>query len=471
MEKHKVAESGYIKENKASLRELVSKLTEIYGYASALAVDSVARTYRVQRSGITASDEPMLCTRGAVVRVFAGGVLVEYSTDEIGFCHNDRIIKEIAALTDGMERCACPYSERHCVLDESTEYETDPESLSDKEIIGMLSKARDKAMSADSRVFDAALRYSYRKYTKFFCSPTRDMTESIMWSAATVLAMTKNGERIKDSYKSASGLGGAEIIKALSESKVDEAVACAIDLLDSSPLPAGEYDCICAPDVTGLIVHEAFGHGVEMDMFVKDRALAEKYVGGRVASSIVCMHDTASGKAQAASYFFDDEGNLSTDTVIIDRGILKCGISDAMSAHRTGTLPTGNGRRESFSHKAYTRMTNTYFEGGDDSLSDMISSIEYGFLLEEARCGMEDPKNWGIQCVAGIAREIKDGELTGKVYSPAVMSGYVPDLLCSVSMASERVELFGSGFCGKGYKEWVKVSDGGPYIKARIKLS
>ena len=25
-------------------------------------------------------------------------------------------------------------------------------------------------------------------------------------------------------------------------------------------------------------------------------------------------------------------------------------------------------------------------------------------------------------------------------------------------------------FMGKGYKEWVKVSDGGPYIKAKIRL-
>ena len=31
-------------------------------------------------------------------------------------------------------------------------------------------------------------------------------------------------------------------------------------------------------------------------------------------------------------------------------------------------------------------------------------------------------------------------------------------------------ELNGGGMCGKGYKEWVKVSDGGPYIKARIRL-
>lgn len=42
---------------------------------------------------------------------------------------------------------------------------------------------------------------------------------------------------------------------------------------------------------------------------------------------------------------------------------------------------------------------------------------------------MEDPKNWGIQCMVNIAREIKDGEFTGKIFSPIVLTGYVPDLL------------------------------------------
>ena len=135
-----------------------------------------------------------------------------------------------------------------------------------------------------------------------------------------------------------------------------------------------------------------------------------------------------------------------------------------------GTVPTGNGRRESYQRKAYTRMTNTFFEGGKDKVEDMIASIDYGFLLEEPSSGMEDPKNWGIQCMVSIAREIKDGKLTGKIFSPVVLTGYVPDLLKSISMVSEKVELGGGGMCGKGYKEWVKVSDGGPYIKARIRL-
>ena len=83
---------------------------------------------------------------------------------------------------------------------------------------------------------------------------------------------------------------------------------------------------------------------------------------------------------------------------------------------------------------------------------------------------MEDPKNWGIQCMVSIAREIKDGKLTGKIYSPIVLTGFVPDLLKSISMMSDEVRLVGSGMCGKGYKEWVKVSDGGPYMKARVRL-
>jgi TldD protein len=115
-------------------------------------------------------------------------------------------------------------------------------------------------------------------------------------------------------------------------------------------------------------------------------------------------------------------------------------------------------------------MTNTYFEGGTDSVEDMIKSVEYGFLLEDPSNGMEDPKNWGIQCMVNTAREIKDGKLTGKVFSPIVLTGYVPDLLKSVSMLSPFDSLGGSGFCGKGYKEWVKVSDGGPYMKAKITL-
>ena len=63
-----------------------------------------------------------------------------------------------------------------------------------------------------------------------------------------------------------------------------------------------------------------------------------------------------------------------------------------------------------------------------------------------------------------------DGKLTDNWVSPVVMSGYVPDLLGSISMISDDFKITGAGMCGKGYKEWVRVSDGGPALKVKVKL-
>ena len=257
----------------------------------------------------------------------------------------------------------------------------------------------------------------------------------------------------------------------VAEEKIPAMCQTAIDLLSAEMIVPGVYDIITEPSITGLIAHEAFGHGVEMDMFVKNRAKSVRYLNKRVASDLVEMHDGAAATLSAASYFFDDDGVLAHDTLIIDKGILQTGISDAVSAMQLGTVPTGNGRRESYKRKAYTRMTNTFFKPGTSTPEEMISSVKHGYLLSQTDNGMEDPKNWNIQCVCAYGREIKDGKLTGKIVAPVVMSGYVPDLLESISMVSSTGEVIGSGHCGKGYKEWVPVSDGGPYLKARCKLS
>ena len=207
-----------------------------------------------------------------------------------------------------------------------------------------------------------------------------------------------------------------------------------------------------------------------MDQFVKDRALGKEYINKPVASNLVSMRDGAASCFAIASYFFDDDGVLAGDTLVIDKGILKQGISDVNPASMLGTKPTGNGRRQAYDHKTYTRMTNTFFEPGKDKLKDMIKSIEYGYLIDVTNNGMEDPKNWQIQCTATIGREIKNGKLTGKVVSPIIMSGYVIDLLKSISAVSDDFKINSGGSCGKGYKEWVRVSDGGPYMKAKVKI-
>lgn len=476
-DKKNVEGSRFLKLTKPVLKELLGVLLEKYEYASILAVDSEAKIYSVTASGISLGDFGMLCNRGFVIKVYSDGEYAEYSFNKL----ESDVKKQATGIIDEIEKLKkavpdCVEKIKLAKLDDepvsfvkSTQYEINPFTLGAQAITDKLSALRQKGIASDDKILDCGTRLSCRKYSKLFLSENKDMEQNIMITDCAMSFVARKDSEVKSYFTSASNLGGAEVLDKL-ESSMKHSVEMTIALLDSEPITPGEYDCICTPEVTGMIVHEAFGHGVEMDMFAKKRALAEEYVGEYVASPLVNMHDGAAAADEVASYFFDDDGVEAKDTVIIENGVLKQGISDTMAAMRLDTVPTGNSRRESYRRKAYTRMTNTYFEAGHDKLEDMIASISDGFLLENATSGMEDPKNWGIQCLVNMAREIKNGKLTGKVYSPIVLTGYVPDLLKSITMVSDDFELRGSGFCGKGYKEFVKVSDGGPYIKAKIRL-
>ena len=462
--------SAYTENAKVLMKALIDRLGKSYPYVSILMQDSRSMRLSVSKSGINAGEDSLFTKRGFVARVHNGKGLSEFSFNDLSNETLPFLVSSISACADSAK------GEDPVPTDEVYEGEyfspflTDPDEMGTGEILSRLGEMRSGMLDRNEKLLDAILAFSWQRSRKLFMSKNRCMYQDILWSNSTALALTSDGNEVKECYKPFSGLCGAELLDEMNAETLDEVARVSCELLDSQPIPPGEYDCICSPDTTGMIVHEAFGHGVEMDMFVKDRALAREYVGKRVASPLVNMHDSACAVSQCASFLFDDEGVLAKDNLVIKEGILLNGYADSVSASRLGISPTGNGRRESFARKAYTRMTNTYFEAGNDELEDMIASVSYGFLLEDPTSGMEDPKNWGIQCMVNIAREIKDGKLTGKIFSPIVLTGYVPDLLKSISMVSKQVVLSGSGFCGKGHKEWVKVSDGGPYIKARVRL-
>ena len=461
---------------KPGLQKLVCTLRETYPYASVLAVADDSRSWSISRNGINISASGRMGGTGYVVRVFDGTGCAEYSFNE--FAEENipelcavlaRRLEEQKEALEGFEPLFTPVlSDEPAVLKKSSAWKVHPRELGDEAIVAKLTALRQKALDHDARILDAQAAVSYRACRKLFLSENRDLDQTIMWTTAMVAVGARRGQEIKMAYRPFSNLGGAEVLDDMDQN-VEKVADDTLELLESRPIVPGEYECVCSPETTGMIVHEAFGHGVEMDMFVKDRALARDFIGEYVASPLVTMHD-GSAVAESATAFFDDEGTLTGDTVIIDKGVLKTGMCDALSAARLGIAPTGNGRRESYERKVYTRMTNTYFEGGSGSPEDLIASVENGFLLECPSSGMEDPKNWGIQCMVTTAKEIRDGKLTGKIFSPIVLSGYVPDLLKSVTMMSAAPALSGSGYCGKGHKEYLKVSDGGPYMKARIRL-
>ncbi len=237
----------------------------------------------------------------------------------------------------------------------------------------------------------------------------------------------------------------------------------------------GEHTCVFSGEFAGIFAHEAFGHGTEQDLFLKDRAQGAHWLGKAVASPLVQMFDDPAN-GWAASYFFDDEGTLAQPTEIIRDGVLLAGLNDryshAVLGHRgLAARKTANGRREAYDHKPYTRMTNTFFGTGSSTVAELIAGVERGYFLTHPSNGMEDPKGWGIQLEGAMAEEIRDGRLTGVVFSPVVVTGSVPRLLHSVDGVGRELVEASIGMCGKGYKEWVKVTDGGPALRLKAVIA
>ena len=463
--------SEFLNSRRSAAKNLVAELRKHYDYVSLLGVDIQSKTIRVDRNTSNiSSGRDTEC--GFVLKMSNGSVFFEYSLDDIAGDADTLVNKITSAFALNAALAGNTIGEVRLSdepLVQSFAREHDLADFSEQQLLSFAKEQCASLLGKSEYILNAMVGIGSLEVSKLFVSENRELDQNYAWvNGMMVVVYRENGKvvHVRD------GSDHPCMAKVLEEmpSLPDKMIHTAHKLTTAGPITPGVYDVITSPSISGLIAHEAFGHGVEMDQFVKDRALAKEYVGKYVASPICNMRDGAASTLSVASYFFDDDGVLSGDTQIIKDGILVTGISDLASATQLGTAPTGNGRRESSRRKAYARMTNTFFEKGTDKLEDMIASIDHGYMLFETSNGMEDPKNWAIQCVAQYGIEIVDGKLTDHYVSPVVISGYVPDLLKSISMVSDEFKVIGAGSCGKGYKEWVRVSDGGPALKVKVKL-
>lgn len=462
--------SSFLNSKRQIIKELIKELNKEFRYVSVLGVDSKTTSISANKKSSNISDDSEI---GFVIKMTNNKGFYEYSIDDIS---NDvkslakTIINSIKIEESLENNLSDTKLNRDEKLIKSFERESDFNKYSEAYLLDYCTDLKNQLLNKSDNLVNAYVSVQILNVSKLFISNDKELDQAYAWINGHMVGVYFDNEKM---VQSAEGANSNMLIDVLNElpTKMDKLIYIAEKLTKAKPITPGVYDVITDPTITGLIAHEAFGHGVEMDQFVKDRALAKKYVGEYVASPIVNMYDGAQSALSVASYFFDDDGILAGNTQIIKDGILLTGISDLASASILNTNPTGNGRRESYKRKSYARMTNTFFAKGNDKLEDMIKSIKHGYMLFNTDNGMEDPKNWAIQCVCQYGIEIIDGKLTDNYVAPVVMSGYVPDLLKSITMISDDFKIEGAGYCGKGYKEWVRVSDGGPALKAKVKLA
>ncbi len=244
----------------------------------------------------------------------------------------------------------------------------------------------------------------------------------------------------------------------------DEALRQAIVNLDSVPAPAGEMTVVLGPGWPGVLLHEAVGHGLEGDFNRKKTSAFAGLMGERVAAPGVTVVDDGTMDQRRGSLTIDDEGTPTSNTVLIEDGILKGFMQDRMNARLMGMAPTGNGRRQSYAHAPMPRMTNTYMLGGDQEPEEIIQSVKNGLYAVNFGGGQVDITSGKYVFSCTEAYLIEDGKVTAPVKG-ATLIGTGPEDLKRVTMIGNDMKLdTGVGMCGKD-GQGVPVGVGQPTMR------
>ncbi len=281
----------------------------------------------------------------------------------------------------------------------------------------------------------------------------------------SVSVIAEQGQR----RESGSGGGGgrfglAYFDDAMIHSYVNDAVHAAVTNLDARPAPAGEMTVVLGPGWPGVLLHEAIGHGLEGDFNRKGSSAFSGRIGQRVAAKGVTVLDDGTLADRRGSLNVDDEGHVSQRNVLIEDGILKGYIQDAMNARLMGVPATGNGRRESYAHIPMPRMTNTYMLGGDKDPQEIVASIKKGLYATNFGGGQVDITSGKFVFSASEAYWVENGKILYPVKG-ATLVGSGPESLKKISLIGNDMLLdSGVGTCGKEGQS-VPVGVGQPTLR------
>jgi len=456
----------YIQQIKVDLAEAVQALEKKFSFAQALFTEQDGITMFV--SGKDTGILSQAPRRGVVLSVCNGNSYVELATSNVS---RDSLMVLVNRLIDRTSLIEGDYTDPGEAWsgDFFSECREDPRKIANRDKLAHLKSMQSKLTGMSKKVISATIRYGERADRRVYVNRNKQLFQELYNTICVPVAIVSDGKSSKV-YHSGNGIQGGFEVARISDEELAETVVNAERLLTAESMKAGVYDVVGGPALAGVIAHEAFGHGVESDMFLKKRAMAAEFMDQIVASPIVDLIDNPALPGESGSYFFDDEGYPASETKILEKGILKRVMTDQRSAKRLKIPRTANGRRESYANKIYTRMSNTYIGAGEYTVDQMIESIDHGLYMPDGSNGMEDPKSWGIQVESPFAIEIRNGKLTDKVYSPVVITGFVPDLLKSITMTGNKVGFMGLGTCQKGHKEQVKVAIGGAALKMKARV-
>jgi TldD protein len=246
--------------------------------------------------------------------------------------------------------------------------------------------------------------------------------------------------------------------------EADEAIRQSLVNLESVAAPAGEMPVVLGAGWSGVLWHEAVGHGLEGDFHRKKTSMFSHLMGEMIASPGVTVVDDGTLNDRRGSLTIDDEGTPTQRNVLIENGRLVGLMQDRMNARLMGAKPTGNGRRQSHAYAPMPRMTNTFMLGGDKDPKEIIASVKKGLYCANFGGGQVDIVSGKFVFSVTEGYMIEDGKITTPVKG-ATLIGAGSQALTKVGMVGNDMSLDpGIGTCGKD-GQGVPVGVGQPTLR------
>jgi TldD protein len=280
-----------------------------------------------------------------------------------------------------------------------------------------------------------------------------------------VIVRDKDGTRRTGTGGGGSRLGPSHFDSERTPEQIGaEAVRMARAQLGATQAPVGEQIVVVGPASSGVLLHEAVGHGLEADFIRKKTSLFAGRMGQKVASELCTVVDDGTLPGRRGSLNVDDEGNSTQRTVLIERGVLTGYMTDALNAQQLGLERTGNGRRQSFRHAPLPRMTNTFLVAGQDDPDEIVRGVARGLYAKSFGGGQVDIANGNFVFEVKEGYLIEDGRITAPVQG-ATLVGNGPDVLQKVTRVGHDHALDpGTYTCGKDGQS-VPVNVGMPTVR------
>ena len=258
------------------------------------------------------------------------------------------------------------------------------------------------------------------------------------------------GERRNARWGGGGRMGMAYFDDHSPESLAEEAARQAVLQQEAREAPAGTFPVVLAAGDSGILLHEAVGHGLEADFNRKEHVqlLQPHRPAGRLGTGHRDRrrHARPSRVARSTS---TTRAKLAGRNLLIENGLLAAYMQDRISSDHFGVAPSGNGRRQSFRHAPMPRMTNTYMTAGQDDPEDLIRRVDYGIYCKAFSGGQVNITNGDFVFSVTEGYLIENGQITAPIRDVNLI-GNGPDVLSKVTGVGHDLEMSdGRWTCGK----------------------